>query len=171
MYGAPRGSRAGRSRREKPSIRGAMTRARVHILRKLFLPLVVFVAVLVPREARGGTLPCYYEGGDEFRENFGPYECFASCGALELKKGDWCEPNPTPYTYPVCCGHSDGDCCRPNAGAISGVVVGAIVFITTLVVGICYCSRCGCFLYRQRPVLPQVVYVQQAPAPQSQQVA
>ena len=167
MYGAPRGSRAGRSRREKPSIRGAMTRARVHILRKLFLPLIVFVAVLVPREARGGTLPCY-SVSQEFRENFGPYECFASCGALELKKGDWCRLSPT---FSSCCGHSDGDCCRPNVGAISGVVVGAIVFITALVVGICYCSRCGCFLYRQRPVLPQVVYVQQAPAPQSQQVA
>ena len=62
------------------------------------------------------------------------------------------------------------DCCGPNVGAIAGIVIGSIIGLTMLIVGICYCARCGCFAHQRGPLIvpvaiseqPQVIYVQQA---------
>jgi hypothetical protein len=95
-------------------------------------------------------------------------KCWDSCPPLHTTGGEWCKLTTGQN---VCCGD---DCCEPNAGAIAGVAIGAVVGLTLLIVASCYCGRCGCFGYRRnqliaaavatRPQPPQVVYVQQAPA-------
>ena len=96
-------------------------------------------------------------------------KCWDGCPPLHKKGGSWCKLNTAAQN--VCCGD---DCCEPNAGAIAGVAIGAVVGLTFAIVASCYCGRCGCFAYRRnqliaaavatRPQPPQVVYVQQAPA-------
>ena len=95
-------------------------------------------------------------------------KCWDSCPPLHTTGGEWCKLTTGQN---VCCGD---DCCEPNAGAIAGVAIGAVVGLTLLIVASCYCGRCGCFGYRRnqliaaavatQPQPPQVVYVQQAPA-------
>jgi len=109
---------------------------------------------------------CLFEIG---MESFMGRKCWDRCPPLHNKGDNWCSMYPGAQA--VCCGD---DCCKPNGGAIAGVVIGAVIGVTLLIVSCCYCGQCGCFRYRRdqliaaaaatRPQQPQVVYVQQAPA-------
>jgi len=103
-----------------------------------------------------------------------------TCGGLEVKdESHWCDSsavlsqctyynNYCGYGYTAyssartvsefCVAESSSECCKPNGGAIAGIVIGLIVLIAGIVALSAWCCKCCCF--RPKPV------VMMAPAPQ-----
>jgi hypothetical protein len=63
----------------------------------------------------------------------------------------------------TCIADSVDDCCKPNDGAIAGVVVGGFVGIVGIITLFAFCCKCCCF----RP--KQILVMQQQPAVAMQQ--
>ena len=102
---------------------------------------------------------------------------YGTCGGLGVKdEGHWCDTSdPTvadfieDYTdydadvvaavYPsFCVADSSDDCCKPNGGAVAGVVIGCVAGLAAIITLFAFCCKCCCF----RP--KQVVVMQQQPA-------
>ena len=64
----------------------------------------------------------------------------------------------TPASF--CVGESSNDCCKPNGGAIAGMVIGIVVGLAAMIAVFAWCCKCCCF----RPKL--VVQAQPQHAPQ-----
>jgi len=61
-------------------------------------------------------------------------------------------------TTSACVGQSEDDCCKPNGGAIAGVIIGCVAGLAAIITLFAFCCKCCCF----RP--KQVVVMQQQPA-------
>ena len=112
---------------------------------------------------------------------------FGTCGGLTTKSEDhWCDAqqavdslgcdasnnycgfgsatyNAVVSTSTFCIGDSEDDCCKPNAGAVAGLVIGVVAGAALIIAAFAYCCKCCCF--RPKPVImmaaqqPQVVVV------------
>lgn len=59
------------------------------------------------------------------------------CGALSIKTDKWCEMGGTD----VCCAQNSDECCDPNGGAIAGIIIGIVAFISVCCYYCCNCKK------------------------------
>ena len=113
-------------------------------------------------EAAAETLICdMIDGLDMMGFN---YECYDGCRAFTNKDESlWCT-STSGNSY--CCADEE-KCCIPDEGAIAGLVIGIVVFMTASITLCAYFCKCCCFRPAAQAQAPSVVYVQGQQMPQA----